>query len=216
MRSMLVWLSVFALLLSAALAEDAQKNAELLRSSPNGCGAGWSIYLVPDSIPLLKCTFKAACDGHDNCYGKCTGRALDPAAPECEYLRCRTGGDLFNSAKCLNNIKMIKLAVEAQKRRKTCDVGLGSDIIAGNIGRPVCQAFGYAYEKAVKSFGDPNFIGIDNVASTLTQPKEEYEAAIREFFRKGTDAEFAKFNTSPPSFEAPLKYVEGQGLTNAQ
>jgi hypothetical protein len=198
----------------AASAEDAKKNAELLGSAPNGCGAGWTVYLVPDSIPLFRCTFRAACDGHDNCYGKCSGRALDTTAPECEYLRCKAGGDLFNSAQCKTSIRLTKLAVEAQARRKTCDLGLGSAIVANNIGRPVCQAFGYAYEKAVRSFGNPNFQGLDNVASTLKQPKEEYEAAIREFFRKGTDAEFAKFNANPPSFELPLKYVEGRGLIN--
>jgi hypothetical protein len=201
---------------SGAIAEDARKNAELLASSPNGCGAGWSTYLVLDSIPLLQCTFKAACDAHDNCYGKCSGRMTDPTAPECEYLRCRAGGDLFSSGQCKTSIKLTKLAVEAQKRRKTCDVGLGNDIVANNVGRPVCQAFGYVYEKAVRNFGDPNFQGIDSAPSTIKQSKEEYEAAIREFFRKGTTAEFEKFNASPPSLDSSLKYVEGQGLTNVQ
>lgn len=139
---------------------------------------------------------------------------MDPNAPECEYLRCRPDGDLINSGQCKTSIKFTKLALEAQNRRKTCDVSLGSDIVASNVGKAVCRAFGYVYAKAVRNFGDPNFVGLDAVPATLKQSREEYEAAIREFFQKGSAAEFEKFNAIPPSMDSSLKYVEGRGLIN--
>ena len=94
---------------TSARADDAKKNAELLKSQPNGCGSGWSVYLVLDSIPLAHCTFRAACDGHDDCYGKCEGRVQDRRAPQCEYLRCRQGGDLFKQPACQSDPKFAKL-----------------------------------------------------------------------------------------------------------
>lgn len=199
---------------SATWAADAKKNAEMLKSEPNGCGAGWTVYLVPDSIPLFDCSFKEACDAHDNCYGKCTGREKDRAAPECEYLRCKPDGDLYRSRECRTTIKFARLAIEAERRRSQCDVSIGDDILAGNPGRAVCRAFAYAYAKAVKSFGESHFQGLDAVTGSVTQSKEDYEAAIRDFFRKGTEAEFQAFNDSPPSFKKNLKYVPGRGLIN--
>jgi len=199
---------------SIAHAEDAKANAKLLESKPNGCGSGWSVYLVPDSIPLANCTFRAACDEHDGCYGKCEGRVKDRSAPQYEYLRCRTGGDLSTSAKCKTDAKLIKLDREAQKRRSLCDSEIGAKIRKINLGKPVCQAFAYVYEKAVREFGDPHFQGIRATASTPDQSEDEYEEAIREFFRHGSAQEFEAFNARPPSLQAPLKYVPGKGLVN--
>lgn len=202
------------LFMSTSLAEDSKKNVELLKSQPNGCGAGWTVYLVPDSIPLIKCTFKAACDAHDNCYGKCTGRSTDSSAPECEYLRCKADGDLYKSKQCKTSVKFTKLWVEAEKRRSVCDAAIGKDILTNNLGRSVCQAFSYAYEKAVRTFGEVHFQGLDDVTVKIEQSKEDYEGAIREFFVKGSEEEFEAFNASPPSFEEDLKYVPGKGLVN--
>ncbi len=199
-------------LCATANADDAKKNAELLKSQPNGCGSGWSVYLVPDSIPLAHCTFRAACDGHDDCYGKCEGRVQDRRAPQCEYLRCREGGDLFERPLCQSDPKFAKLDREAQKRRSKCDVEIGAKIREINAGKPVCQAFAYVYENAVKRFGNPFFKGLR--ISSLLQSKDDYDRAIREFFRHGTAAEFDAFNAQPPSFDRDLVYVEGKGLIN--
>jgi hypothetical protein len=54
------------------------------------------------------------------------------------------------------------------------------------------------------------------MASGPDQPKEEYDKAIRDFFRHGTPAEFEQFNASPPSFGDPLKYEPGKGLINVK
>jgi hypothetical protein len=99
---------------SIAQAQNAPANAKLLASKPNGCGSSWTIYLVPDSIPVAECTFRPACDQHDNCYGKCEGRAKDIRAPQCAYLRCRSGGDLFNSAQCKTDSNLKRLELEAK------------------------------------------------------------------------------------------------------
>lgn len=205
-------LLLLSLQCAAARADDARKNAELLKSQPNGCGSGWSIYLVPDSIPLAHCAFRAACDGHDDCYGKCEGRVQDRRAPQCEYLRCRDGGDLFKQTICQSDPKFAKLDREAQKRRSKCDAEIGAKIREINEGKPICQAFAYVYENAVKRFGDPYFKGLK--ISKLLQSKEEYDAAIREFFLHGTPEEFEAFNAHPPAFDRDLAYVQGQGLVN--
>ena len=197
---------------TTARADDAGSNAKLLKSQPNGCGSGWSVYLVPDSIPLAHCTFRAACDGHDDCYGKCEGRVQDRRAPQCEYLRCREGGDLYKQPRCQSDPKFAKLDREAQKRRSACDKEIGAKIRKINAGKPVCQAFAYVYENAVKRFGDPFFKGIR--ISSLLQSKEEYDDAIREFFRRGMPDEFEAFNAHPPSFDRDLTYEPGKGLIN--
>lgn len=204
----------FILSTAAALCEDAKENAKLLEAAPNGCGSSWNTYLVPDSIPLLKCTFRKACDDHDGCYGKCLGRIRDPQAPQCEYLRCNKGGDLHGTPECDESIKLAQLFKSAMDRRRSCDVNIGRAIREGNTGRPVCQAFAYVYEKAVKDLGESYFSGLDPTAQAVGQPQHEYELAIREFFKKGSPAEFEAFNTSPPSFTAPLKFVPGRGLVN--
>jgi hypothetical protein len=200
--------------ISIAHAEDAQANARLLESKPNGCGSGWSVYIVPDSIPLANCTFRAACDEHDGCYGKCEGRVKDRSAPQCAYLRCRKGGDLYASLKCKTDATLTKLERDAQKRRSKCDTEIGAKIREINKGRPVCQAFAYVYEKAVREFGDPHFEGIRATANAPDQSQDDYDRAIREFFLHGSKEEFAAFNARPPSFAEPLKYERGKGLVN--
>jgi hypothetical protein len=196
---------------TSARADDAKKNVELLKSQPNGCGSGWSVYLVLDSIPLAHCTFRAACDGHDDCYGKCEGRVQDRRAPQCEYLRCRQGGDLFKQPACQSDPKFAKLDREV-KRRSKCDAEIGAKIREINEGRPVCQAFAYVYENAVKRFGDPFFKGLR--ISELLQSKDDYDAAIRAFFLHGAPEEFEAFNAHPPALDQDLAYVPGQGLIN--
>lgn len=207
-------LAVCLLTPGAAFAdENAEENARLLESAPNGCGAGWTIYLVPDSLPLFHCSFREACDAHDDCYGKCAGREGDPSAPDCGYLRCKPGGDLYQSTTCTTDFKWTQLALKAQSRRGTCDRQIGKDIVAANLGKAVCIAFSFAYERAVKSFGETHFRGF-GAKHQIRQSKEDYEAAIREFFRNGTQTEFEAFNANPPSFDEDLKYVPGEGLVN--
>ena len=156
--------------------------------------------------------FRAACDEHDGCYGKCEGRVKDTSAPQCEYLRCRKGGDLYKSAQCNTDARLKQLESDAQMRRQKCDIAIAAKIREINSGKPVCQAFSYAYEYAVKRFGDPFFKGIRPSANALNQ--EEYERAIREFFLHGSDAEFEAFNANPPDFSKALKYEPGEGLVN--
>jgi hypothetical protein len=152
------------------------------KSLPNGCGSGWNRYLVPDSIPVVQCKFKDACNTHDICYSTCEGR-LDK---ECEYRRCRRGGP-----KCDTDERYLSLAVEAAQRRNKCDNNFYADIVKLNKDRLSCRAFAVIYRDAVKLWGDGNFIGIESVP-TLTQSQQDYEKAIRDFFANGTDEQFKK------------------------
>jgi len=69
----------------------------------------------------------------------------DRRAPQCEYLRCRQGGDLFKQPACQSDPKFAKLDREV-KRRSKCDAEIGAKIREINEGRPVCHAFAYVYE----------------------------------------------------------------------
>ena len=190
-------------------------------SAVNGCGTGWNTWLVPDSIPILQCTFEQACNGHDLCYGKCESKALDKTAPECEYLRCRDGGDLVGTPRCNgSDLVMAALLGAAQQRRLSCDNRLAQSIRAQNQGKPVCQAFGLVYRFAVRTWADGAFRGIDESGKYLDQSRADYDGAIREFFKSGSEAEFREFAASidgsrpQVNLSEPIKYVKGRGLVN--
>lgn len=185
----------------------------------NGCGTGWNTWLVPDSIPVVYCRFESACNKHDVCYGKCEGKARDKSALECEYLRCREGGDLHGSITCETNVKLRDLIVEADGRRKKCDTGLYNNIRGDNRGNFACYAFAVVYRDAVKIWGKGSFFGVDPAGRVLNQPKAEYDAAIREFFRQGTSEQFKQLVSGPggkPSVDLgqPIRFDPARGLVN--
>lgn len=203
----------FAILLlafaSIAVAQEHDK------TGPNGCGTGWNRYLVPNSIPLLRCKFEEACNAHDTCYAKCEGR-LDN---ECEYRRCRKGGDLHGKIVCETDERLISLGVNAYQRRKTCDKNLYSNIKTLNSDRMSCRAFAVIYRDAVKLFGDSAFIGIDE-APNLTQQQEDYEKAIRDFFANGTEAQFKRIveedeaGRKAVDMKRNIRFLPDRGLVN--
>lgn len=184
-------------------------------SQPNGCGSGWSVYLVPDSIPVAHCNFKGACDEHDGCYSKCETSTAD----QCEYRRCQSGGDLFNNAVCLTDPKFHALWDGAMQRKADCDRRLELKIRADNPQQAVCAAFAIVYRKAVQAFGKSVFAGFQTAAQ-LTQTPEEYQQAIRDFFRYGTEEQFQDLVNKEEQgeldvdFQRDLKYSKVQGLRN--
>jgi hypothetical protein len=213
-RIALLFFLALPLAASAGRADEAETNAKLLASQPNGCGSGWTVYLTPNSIPLGICTFRAACDEHDGCYGKCEGRVQDTSAPQCEYLRCRKRGDLHGASRCVADGKLNRLEREAQKRRAACDTAIAAKINEINPGKAVCQDFAFIFENAVKVFGDQFFAGARRLANGPHQSQEDYEAAIREFFQHGTPAEFEAFNANRPDLHEAIRYEAGKGLVN--
>lgn len=187
-------------------------------SEPNGCGSGWSTFVVPDRIRLLGCDFKASCDLHDKCYSLCD-KSLEGI---CEYRRCRVGGDLFGNRICSDDDKFKNLISAAQARRNSCDVSLGDEIRNRNPGKPGCRALGVLYRYAVKEWGDPNFAGFGTVDQPLAwkQPQREYNKALSDFLAKATDEELKKFadaaDTSTPVVNlcGRLRYSDADGLQN--
>lgn len=215
------WRPLFAIAaIALSSASFGQTPAITPLSDPNSCGSGWNTWLVPDSIPILNCQFKSSCDSHDLCYGKCEGRAKDTSAPECAYVRCRKGGDLFRSEMCETDVLMMRSLVAAKVRRDKCDTSFYSVLRSSNQGKPVCEALAIVYRDAVKALGWDSFQGIDPTGKIVYQTEDEYNAAIRKFFLRGTEAEFRAFVSSADrgkpsvSLGAPLKYVPGQGLQN--
>ena len=206
---------LFCFLLSLSLPGCALSQATTPATVQNGCGTGWNQYLVPDSIPILRCTFRNACDEHDICYGKCEGKMLG----ECEYQRCRTGGDLFGQDICVTEPRFLALTARANKRKSQCDASFYERMVSLNHGKAVCKAFAVVYRDAVKNFGGGAFRGIDQFEGPI-QDKEAYEAAIREFFRNGTEQQYneianrADSGNLPVNLRQPIQYDPNKGLVN--
>jgi hypothetical protein len=187
-------------------------------TSVNGCGSGWNVWIVPDSIPILGCQFQDACNKHDICYGKCEGSNTQ----ECSYLRCKSGGDLYGTNQCRKDISLLRSWLDSRTRKATCDQNLHDAIVAANPGKFVCSALGVVYRLAVKEWGDAAFSGLGDgtTIEAWRQPKEEYDRAISDFFRLGTPAQFEEFVRSQEStypkvnFNLPLRFDTEHGLTN--
>lgn len=202
---------------AAVLLTSDQLNAQDMQhpTLPNGCGSGWNLPIVSDSLPLVGCQFKDSCDKHDICYGKCE---LSTEG-DCEYRRCRKDGDLFGKDICFTDLRLITLGTKALSRKRSCDDGLRSDIRAVNKGKPVCEAFAEVYRAAVALFGDSAFIGID-ASIALGQSKEEYARAVQQFFERGTEAQFRKLVESVDSgaqtvdLKKPISFDAKKGLIN--
>lgn len=182
---------------------------------PNGCGTGWSLYFVPNSVPLAGCRFKQACDSHDMCYDKCSGSFEG----RCEYRRCRSGGDLFQKTTCITDSRLLTSQAMAEERRARCDASFYMQMRMLNKGKLVCEAFSIVYRDAVKTWGGPEFSGADQFDGP-PQPQETYTGAISEFLEKGTPAEFQAFvdaadkGQRPVNFRRPIRYRAGRGLSN--
>lgn len=189
-----------------------------IHAKPNGCGSGWSTYLVPDKIALLQCTMKTACDAHDNCYSICEGRTDGI----CQYQKCRAGGELAGQDACLIQPALIQSAGAAMTRRAQCDVKLAETIIELNPSRWPCRAVAIIYREAVKLWGDGAFAGYgsDDTPAAWKQSQGDYEAAIAAFLANSSEADFQKFvpayeqGTHKVNFCGRLEYVDGQGLRN--
>ena len=186
----------------------------------NGCGSGWNVWLVPDSIPVLGCQLKEACNRHDLCYGKCESKE----SQECAYLRCKSGGDLYESDRCRTDITLLRSLAESRERKALCDQKLSADITSANAGKFACAAVGIVYRLAVKEWGDSAFSGFDDETTieAWRQPKEEYDKAIRDFFLHGTQEQFEAFvrtqdgNSSKVNFDRPLRFDAERGLINTR
>ena len=126
----------------------------------NGCGSTFSSKWVPDK--LADCDFRAACDEHDRCYGKCL-----------------EGGVLAGTERCLDpqNVK--------DTRRLQCDKNLQEDIKKHNNGS--CKGWAWLYGSVVKMAGGGSFNGMEpalvrSVIETSNSPEVAY-ARIKEIER---------------------------------
>lgn len=184
----------------------------------NGCGTGWSRWFVPNSIPLAKCDFVKACDAHDICYGKCEGLAHEVGAPECQYLRCKSDGDLKETLLCKTDAKMRLTITAADIRKRKCDDRLYDDIVEQNAKRSVCGAFASIYRNAVVKWGDDAFQGIDASGKVIKQRQVDYDAALGALFATGTEEEILRTSRDVESghlkMSDPIFYRKGVGLSN--
>ena len=185
---------------------------------PNGCGSGWNVYLVPDSIPLLSCNFANSCNDHDACYSKC----INSTEGDCEYRKCRKGGELYGNAICFSENKFNILEGKAINRRQACDDNFYTSMRQANKGKWACEALAIVYQKAVKDFGLDAFIGMGGFLNitALQQPESEYNKAIADFFTNSSERDFQEFvknyDAGKPSVNlcGKLKFSENEGLTN--
>lgn len=193
-------------------------SSQAFAAEPNGCGSGWSTFVVPDRIKLLGCEFKASCDLHDKCYSICDS-SLEGI---CEYRRCRTGGDLFGQDVCSEDKRLVDLIKAAQTRRDSCDVKLGDDIRNGNPNKWGCKALGVLYRYAVKEWGDGNFAGYGSRSQPLAwkQQQAAYNKALTDFLEHATQDDLKEFVESADSSTpvvnlcGRLRYSRDGGLEN--
>jgi hypothetical protein len=146
----------------------------------NGCGTGWNRYIVPDEIQPLGCSFRAACDGHDVCYGRCVETPLNgqTRAPHCEYLDCEPGGVLAGNEVC-DTQRFDVLRRLAHRRRTQCDAQFMLDLDANNADKPRCLLFTAFYPFMVRVLGGSAFLGAD--ASAVIVPLEERKSYMDAF-----------------------------------
>lgn len=159
----------------------------------NGCGTGWNRYLVPDRIKILGCEFRAACDSHDICYGKCSNYGKDSSPPQCQYLRCEKGGDLWGTEVC-DSVPFKKNRIAADLRRAECDAKFMINISKLNPENRRCDIFSGFYPFVVRALGGNNFLGMENspTASLSEAERIEYANAINLAFSTLPDDELAE------------------------
>jgi len=181
------------LVVCIAAASFAMQPSTWAQSPVNGCGSGWNSYLVPDRIKPLRCEFKAACDRHDICYGDCENASLLDK-PQCEYRRCKTGGDLYGQSEC-DGTRFAALRKAATQRKTICDKNFYTDLVNLNPDRPQCRVFTWLYPFAVKVLGESAFIGIDgSVTAAFTEAqKQTYADAINAMLTQWTPQQLVQF-----------------------
>lgn len=186
----------------------------------NGCGTGWSAYLVPDSIPLAGCNFRNACEIHDVCYGACERPQVLESDQTCIYRKCRFNGELYGQSICEQD-PYLSSEIAARVRRTSCDKRFYLDLRELNQGRLICVAFAALYAKAVEAFGLNAFIGVAPPSAKegelpFTSGSRE---AIESFFNQANEAQLRELIErieQPGQLDPakPLMYIPGAGLRN--
>ncbi len=209
--------------IAAALALGSALSAHGQPAPPNGCGTGWNAYLVPDSIRLASCSFRAACDTHDACYDKCrTPQSADASSQVCAYLHCRRDGKFYGQDICRSEY-FEKSKWDADQRRTKCDGAFYSNLLDINRGRAICEAFSLFYLKAVEKFGSGAFFGAAPV-SAAREDEVPFNAtsrkAIEDFFNSATEQQYMQLiedlRRPTPAVDPskPLMYDPARGLRN--
>lgn len=188
----------------------------------NGCGSGIERYVIPDKLRIVGCDFKRSCDAHDVCYGACSATPSNNESPQCEYLRCQKGGDLYGSTTC-DSIKFRRLGVAADERRVICDAKFMVDIVKYNPGNSRCTLFSALYPSAVRVLGSRSFVGIDSAKSTWSEEdKSAYASAINELFSTWSEPRIGQYTKALNEGKAnvdlnkPLRFDPRIGLVNTR
>jgi hypothetical protein len=196
------------------------QTATLPSPAPNGCGSSWNTYLVPDSIPILGCDFKDACNQHDTCYARCLPNTPTALLPECTYLKCEQNGELNGQAQC-NTEPFNTLRAQAAQRKKSCDLNFYSTLGAKNFSNLVCHAFSSLYYKAVDRFGGGSFFGAAPTIASLDVVPNFNRAVIADFLKNASPAELKrveedlKMTTPSLDLSKPLTFSADKGLRQA-
>lgn len=202
-------------LFSSAYAQQTQIAQPDIKPSgvTNGCGSGWNRPFVPNRVNLARCEFEVACNTHDICYGRCDRSTSN----ECEYRKCKKGGELFEQQVCFEQPLLTKI-LEAKNRQESCDSKLQSDITEINPQNPVCWVFSLAFWGAVKGFGGGYFAGAD-ASTTLPTVDAHNRKIIIDFLDLASDDELKTFavqvqQNKAADFRQPVFYKKGVGITS--
>lgn len=194
--------------------------AEASEQASNGCGSGWERYVIPDRLNIIGCDFKQSCDNHDACYGACMSRAQQVSSPQCDYLRCERGGDLFGLKTC-DGIRFKRLRVAAAERRAVCDANFMVDIVKLNPGNARCTLFSAIYPSAVRVLGARAFVGVDALDISWTEEqKVPYASAINELYRHWSTSRIEQYINAinvgevKVNFDKPIVFDPDVGLVN--
>jgi hypothetical protein len=214
------WLIFLVSLFTLTLAV-AQSPPDRSSSEPNGCGTGWNRYVIPDKIKFIGCDFKKSCDEHDVCYGACTAYDPKTSLPQCEYLRCQPGGDIYGKKDC-DGIKFRRLGIVANERRVECDGKFMVNIVKNNPGNSRCTLFSAIYPSAVRILGSSAFVGIDTRQGWTEDQKNAYATAINRMFSEWNDVRVAKYAAELKAgrltvdFNKQIKFDEELGIVNVE
>ena len=213
------FICLVALMFSALVA--AQSSTVTTASEPNGCGTGWNRSVIPDKIKFIGCDFKKSCDEHDVCYGACTALGATTSLPQCEYLRCQPGGDLYGKKEC-DGIKFRRLGIAANERRAECDGKFMVSIVRNNPGNSRCTLFSAIYPFAVRILGSRAFVGVDTAQGWTEDQKNAYATAINRMFAEWNDERISRYAAAlkdgkiKVDFNTPIGFDDKLGIVNVQ
>jgi hypothetical protein len=200
----------------------AKHSASVITTKANGCGSenGFDRKVVPNEISISKCTFLDSCNKHDICYSQCSFPFKKGDPPQCEYLRCKKGGDLFNKQECQSN-DMIALNNIANIRKADCDGEFLKNIVKNNNGKDSCIAWAHFYTAAVGIGGKGAFLGAtDHDAIWTEEEKKNYYSAFQMFFENFTEEEIKNFKNKLDTGQITLDmnkqiiFIPNVGLKN--